>query len=104
MSESIFIEQERWNQGGHSHKDLKELRNASPAEIRFYFTQRALNGTMLRQMGSSQLMKVERTIKSSKLKSIYKQRMRCRNRIDASEVDLEAKASSSTQFEEEEQQ
>ena len=97
MSESIFIEQERWNQG-NSHAALKELSHASPEEIRFYFTQRVLNAPMLRQLGSSQLLKVERTIKSSKLKAIYKQRMRCRNRKNASEVDLEAKPSSSTNF------
>lgn len=98
LSESIFIEQERWNQGAHSNAELKELSNASPADIRFYFTQRSLNGPLLRQMGQLQLKKVERMIKSSKLKAIYKQRMRCRNRKNASEVDFEAKASSSTQF------
>lgn len=97
MSESIFIEQERWNQG-HEASALKQLSQGSPQEIRFYFTQRAMNAPMLKQLGSSQLQKVERTIKSSKLKAIYKQRMRCKNRKNASELDLEAKVSSSTQL------
>lgn len=95
MSESIFIEQKRWNQG-HEASTLKQLSQASPQEIRFYFTQRSTNAPMLKQLCSSQLQKVERTIKSSKLKLIYKQRIRCRNRKNASEVDLEAKVCSST--------
>lgn len=98
-SENIFIEHERWSHYSHPIAHLQELRIISnPAATKQYFTQRNLNGSLVKQLTDNQIQKADTHIKSSKVKAIFKEKMKTLRKRGHSQykLDLEAKFSSRT--------
>lgn len=74
-TENIFLDVERWSQYSHPTKDLQHLQlKGTPEQIKNYFLHKAPHRSMLRRATSRQMEKIEDSLRSPKIKMIFKEK------------------------------